>query len=122
MNLASATPRAGDRPEGLAPLPPLSALQPADDGGHRRLQRGSGAQDQPASLTHVAVQHVQIRAPNREIIEQRHQEMQRHSCMRHGLRQHECPGAGHHGGRSGSENAVIEFCSDPPFHTRRGPG
>ena len=91
------------RNEGLAPLPPLSALQPADDGGHRRLQRGSGAQDQPAaSLTHVSVQHIQIRAPNREIIEQRHQEMQRHSCMRHGLRQHECPGAhGHHGGRSG---------------------
>lgn len=79
-------PRNPDLPQ-LPPLPPM----PAGTEGHRRMQQGSSS-TQP-SLTHLTARHIQYRAPNREIILERHQQDQRHACMRHGLQKHQCPGA-----------------------------
>lgn len=78
-----------DRDQGLPPLPPLPQLP--DNHGHRLLQHGSEATQ--ATLTHLTANHIQYRAPNREIILERHQQNQRHACMRHGLQKHQCPGA-----------------------------
>ncbi len=80
-------PRNPDLPQ-LPPLPPM----PANNDGHRRMQHGF-SQSHEASLTHLTAKHVQYRAPNREIILERHQQEQRHACMRHGLQKQQCPGA-----------------------------
>jgi hypothetical protein len=79
----------------LDPLPPLPPMGDDSDDGHRRLQRGASTENLPdrASLTHLTAKHIQYRAPNREAIIERHQQDQRHACMRHGLRKHQCPGA-----------------------------
>ncbi len=79
-------PRNPDLPQ-LPPLPPM----PTNSGGHRRMQHGFS--ENPEGLTHLTAKHVQYRAPNREIILERHQQEQRHACMRHGLQQQQCPGA-----------------------------
>ena len=71
-------------------LPQLPPLPPATD-GHRRMQHGQSSAG--ASLTHLTAKHVQYQAPNRDVILERHQQEQRHECMRHGLQQHQCPGA-----------------------------
>lgn len=76
----------------LAPLPPLPPM-PDGTSGHRRMQRAAAASTPGATLTHLTAKHIQYRAPNREAIEEQHRRDQRHACMRHGLQQHECPGA-----------------------------
>jgi hypothetical protein len=82
------------RDPSLAPLPPLPLMAPLPGtGGHRRTQRGAAASTLQPTLTHLTAKHIQYRAPNREAIEEQHRQDQRHACMRHGLKQHECPGA-----------------------------